>query len=187
MTKAYGVNNLGLVVGESEAGGVFHAFVWEAGRMTDLGVPECTAYGINDRGQIAEACSREGGPNASFLYRGGTATELTDVPRARARAIDNSGQVVGEFRTSSSSSRAFSWSADGVVDLSTLGGNSAQAYAVNELGQVVAPPRRVPAPQSTRFSTPARTHRLRHAGRDKQRGSRRRQRRRNCGRLPDWR
>src|SRR5436305_26045 len=57
---AWGINNVGQVVGESEssvAGGRTHAFIWQSATgMQDLGtLPgglSAIAYGINNRGQI---------------------------------------------------------------------------------------------------------------------------------------
>ena len=54
---AYGINDLGQVVGASEtASGDGHAFRWEAGVMIDMGTlpggTESVARGINDLGQV---------------------------------------------------------------------------------------------------------------------------------------
>jgi probable HAF family extracellular repeat protein len=55
-----------------------------------------------------------------------------------ARAVNGSGQVVGQAQTSGGQYHAFSWTqGDGMVDLGTLGGGSSVASAVNDSGQVV--------------------------------------------------
>src|SRR5438874_12493147 len=58
--------------------------------------------------------------------------------RGAARAVNNSGQVVGTSSTAGGENRAFSWTAaGGVVDLVTLGGTCSEAAGVNGSGQVV--------------------------------------------------
>ena len=55
-----------------------------------------------------------------------------------ARAVNDSGQVVGSSTTASAANHAFSWTqAGGMVDLGTLGGTYSLANAVNASGQVV--------------------------------------------------
>ncbi len=68
-SEASGINNRGDVVGASNVTGAKrHAFLWRAGRMTDLNdfLPEgsnwvlLNAFSINDRGQIACSARRKG-------------------------------------------------------------------------------------------------------------------------------
>ena len=53
---AYGLNDLGFVVGSAdEPNGTYHAFVWDGTEMIDLGTLGgyfSSAYGINDQGSI---------------------------------------------------------------------------------------------------------------------------------------
>jgi probable HAF family extracellular repeat protein len=66
-------------------------------------------------------------------------TDLGTLPAfAQSSAVDiRSGQVVGNADTTTSSTHAFSWTAQsGTVDLGTLGGADSLAYAVSG-GQVV--------------------------------------------------
>ena len=50
---AYGINNIGQVVGTSPILGHDHAFLWTAGTgINDLGLDSSTAYAINDSGTI---------------------------------------------------------------------------------------------------------------------------------------
>src|SRR5215208_4910007 len=57
-SEAFGVNDLGQVVGTSRTeSGESHAFLWKRGKMTDLGtlgggIQCAAAYGINDPGQV---------------------------------------------------------------------------------------------------------------------------------------
>jgi probable HAF family extracellular repeat protein len=134
-SAAHGINNSQQVVGESEIGKqsrpVRHAFLWEAGYMTDLGPPgislDSVAYAINDTGQAAVVVSYPE-HTESFRYAAGAATPV--ALESRVRAINNAGQLVGNLDTSG----AFLWNSGVSTD---LGGAGSQAYAINDLGQIV--------------------------------------------------
>ena len=74
-TRAYDINNLGQVVGESAvASGVGHAFLWQNGAMTDLGVLPGTVFslaeGITDSGLVVGASYNPGtqADHRAFLW-----------------------------------------------------------------------------------------------------------------------
>ena len=140
---AYGINNLGQVVGSSDtAQTVSHAFLWESGHMTDLGLldgassRDSAAYGINDASQIAGVYSYPDRDSASFFYASGVAKTLSQVPHGRVSAINNAGEIVGDLSRDTRSSQAFLWKAETAIDLGTLGGAGSQARAINDSGQV---------------------------------------------------
>ena len=60
---AYGINDLGHVVGKSEVGGtdVTHAFLWQGGMMIDLGSPtgNSTVSTINNYGMVVDTADVE--------------------------------------------------------------------------------------------------------------------------------
>jgi probable HAF family extracellular repeat protein len=141
---AYGINNLGQVVGASDtAQSASHAFLWEAGRMTDLSLSDgekvrtSAAYGINDAGQIAGVYLYPDRDTAGFRYAAGVASTLSHVPHGRVTAINNVGETVGDLsRNAGSPSQAFIWNAGTVIEPGTLGGADSHARAINDSGQV---------------------------------------------------
>jgi len=139
-TTAYGINNLGQIVGASGS----RAFLWDAGRMTALDVPvdgnatDNAAFSIDDSGQIAGDYWRPGQPGGSFLYAAGHISLLPNAQDSRVSAINNAGQIVGDLsRASATSSAAFLWKAGTMTALETYGGGGAHASAINDVGQVV--------------------------------------------------
>jgi probable HAF family extracellular repeat protein len=76
------------------------------------------------------------------LFKGGYVVDLGVLKGqmySRANGINATGQVVGYSgqQRDSSESRAFMWTAQtGMVDIGTLGGAYAQAYAINDAGYV---------------------------------------------------
>ncbi|MDO8682417.1 MAG: DUF3466 family protein [Armatimonadota bacterium] len=120
---ATGINNSGQVVGYSEGG---HAFLWQNGSMQDLGV-NATNVAINDNGQVVGSL---GGP--SFLWQNGS---MQNLGNKMPNDINNAGQVVGWGYNS----HAFLWQIGLMLtqDLGTLYGGNSEAYAINNIGQVV--------------------------------------------------
>jgi probable HAF family extracellular repeat protein len=93
-STAFAINNRGKIVGSSTlSGNVFHAFLYERGRMTDLfpGPGTSVAGDINDRGKIVGNLG-----NSAFLYRRGQVTLIGfGGIRSGADAINDRGAVVG--------------------------------------------------------------------------------------------
>ena len=85
-------------------GGVYHAFLYSAGVMTDLGtLGGLSSYGssINVAGQVVGSASTPGGTLHPFLYGSGVMTDLNTlidpVPGITlngASAINDAGQIV---------------------------------------------------------------------------------------------
>jgi probable HAF family extracellular repeat protein len=90
------------------------------------------AQGLNDAGQIVGSSS-----NRSFLYTNDAFQNISALgSSSSARAIDNAGQIVGQYRNSAGRQSAFLLSGGVVRDLGNFGGTSL-ATAVNARGQVV--------------------------------------------------
>ena len=103
---AYDLNDRGQVVGYSEyVSGLGHAFLWENGLMTDLGIGvDSTALGINSSGQIVgrAAFSVGSSTDRAFLWQNGTTVDLNSLTGMAsgwllnsANAINDLGQIVG--------------------------------------------------------------------------------------------
>jgi probable HAF family extracellular repeat protein len=113
---AYAVNNKGQVDGFSTLPGdaVFHSFVYENGRMIDLGTL--------------------GGPNSQSFSTLNDSTQVGGT--AETSASDPNGEDFCGFGTHLSCV-GFVWHNGVMKRLSTLGGNNSQVAGVNDLGQVV--------------------------------------------------
>ena len=142
---------------------VFHAFAWQHGELTDLGAlgahpdVECSeAVSINAKGEIA---GRSG--NGVFdprigreeiravLWKDGEIKDLGSLGGnlSAAVAINNRSQVIGisanaipdpySFAGVGTQVRGILWHKGHMRDLGTLGGPDAQAFGLNERGQVI--------------------------------------------------
>jgi probable HAF family extracellular repeat protein len=141
--EATAINNRGQIVGWSDTrpvgNGVAHAFLWEEGKMRDLGTlggERSEAVAINDHGQVVGWSETGATGNYeypirhAFLWENG---KMIDLGEGEAVAINERSQVVG----SSSEGHAFLWQRGKMIDLGTLGGERSEAVAINERGQVV--------------------------------------------------
>jgi probable HAF family extracellular repeat protein len=107
VTTAADLNNASQVVGYSQTRrGEYHAFIYSAGALTDLGVlpggTQSFAYGINKSGQVVGASDSAASTLHAFLYTAGVMKDLNSlIPTnsgwvlTEARAINNGGQIVG--------------------------------------------------------------------------------------------
>lgn len=156
-SSAFGVNDAGTVVGESEKSADFVAVFWPAGGLDpaelSLTVGTTTfaggaAYGINDAGQIVGEIKRADGTLMAALWTG-TAAAPVELPSlggssASAYFISDGGWIVGESATAAGVSHATLWTvnAAGVpgspVDLGVLPGHlKSIALGVDNEGRIV--------------------------------------------------
>ncbi|MBN9124815.1 MAG: hypothetical protein BGO99_00020 [Nitrosospira sp. 56-18] len=146
--SATAINDTGRVTGFAfGAAPAIHAFITGPNGVgrTDLGsvgggdYDPSYGYGINNTGQVVGYYVTAGGPEHAFIT-GLNGVGMTDLgtPGAyssRATAINDAGQVVGEYNNGEGD-HAFITGPNGVgmTDLGIPGGS--EAYAINEAGQV---------------------------------------------------
>jgi probable HAF family extracellular repeat protein len=120
-----------------------HAFLWTpTGGMQDLGVPSgyasSAAVAINNRGRVAGALTKADGitSTAAIWTVANGWRILPSSESAFATAINDAGQVVGEYNTSPQ--QAILWApGKSPQELGTLGGTNSVAISLINAGQVV--------------------------------------------------
>jgi probable HAF family extracellular repeat protein len=98
------INERGQVVGyRAVRKGVTHAFLWENGRLIDLGVlsggKNSMAVALNERGQVVGSSGTRSGWGHAFLWERGRMVDLgvlTGGRWSKATDINERGQVVGQ-------------------------------------------------------------------------------------------
>jgi probable HAF family extracellular repeat protein len=125
----------------------FHPFLWQNGKMIDLGTLGGTLVGelqcANDAGQVAGAMTLAGNSVLhAFLWEHGVMRDLGTLggDNSSAAWINNAGDIVGDADLPGSETNflhhAFLWRTGKMIDLGSLGSTS-HAHAVNSKGQVV--------------------------------------------------
>lgn len=123
-----------------------HAFLWQNGRMQDLGTlggPDSDALLINERGQIAGLSITTIDPATQnptvdpFLWENGKMIDLGTLGGVSGypNMINGQGQIVGFSDVAGDlSGHAFLWENGVLKDLGTLGGAHSEARWINEAG-----------------------------------------------------
>jgi probable HAF family extracellular repeat protein len=133
-----------------------HAFLWQYGRMQDLGTlggPDSWSVFINDIGQIAGTSftSDVVDPNTGtppvgyFLWQNGKMKDLGHLggdngllgPLGNVGGLNNRGEVTGGMVAAGNQfEHAFLWDGEKLSDLGALGGNGSFARGINDAGEV---------------------------------------------------
>ena len=147
------INTQGYVTGTAYKGAESCAFHYDYVKklMEDAGGLNSRGFAISSTGSIAGGNIVVGDAvfvmsimpvSHAAMFKSGYVTDLGVLPGqvfSRANGINVLGQVVGYSgrERDSSESRAFLWSNQtGMIDIGTLGGAYAQAYAINDAGVI---------------------------------------------------
>jgi probable HAF family extracellular repeat protein len=148
-SEAFGINNSGAVVGDSQSGNQNHRPVlFSNGSVQDLGLggsnePDAleTAYAINDAGQIVGRHSAGNNSFHAFVFINGNTTDISTLGGANGEAlgINKNGLVVGDSDTAEGPAHAFVFDHSQLKDLGTLPGfdNASYARGINNSGDIV--------------------------------------------------
>lgn len=136
-TNAFAINDRNQVVGdEALVGGTTHAFVWQNGHVTDLGVGQPAS--INNLGEITGA-TYVGTASIPCVWRHGVRTDLhLPYQDAFLGQINDHGDFTGRYTSEpGGQERAFVVHNGKVTDLGDFGGSYTYATGINDRGQVV--------------------------------------------------
>ncbi|TYB96590.1 hypothetical protein FXF53_21525 [Micromonospora sp. WP24] len=130
------INNRGEAVGFVTTATTSEAALWRNGRLIRLGPPDALAsmaHDINDRGQVLGSMRLDGDPNwHNFLWHDGVRTDLGAITTV---GINSRGEFAGN-PDGSLGTRPVRWHRGTSTELAPLGGDFAQASAINSAGRV---------------------------------------------------
>lgn len=138
------VNNAGQVVGYAvHADNRVRAFLWQQGRMQDLGTlggPFSEALSVNDSGQIVGVSLNAAGYVRGFLWQNGRMKDLGSLGGrfTYAEAINSRGDIVGVSLNGSGEYRAFLYRNGKMTSLGALPKcDVSDATGINNAGEAV--------------------------------------------------
>jgi probable HAF family extracellular repeat protein len=139
---ATAINDSGVAVGISYlSSGIRHGFIYRNGAMSDLGSlgGYSGALAINRAGTaVGFASDSPNGFQRAVIWNNGSILDISNGFESQARAINDSGQVVGETATQAGTQEAFLWSNGASENLGTLTpGRNSQAFGINNEGNIV--------------------------------------------------
>ena len=153
MSYAYGINNMGQIVGNSYVDHTHsnrNAFLWGNGQTRDLGTLSgwsSFAEDINENGQVVGYYLRYDNAKRACLWDNGTSISIGGLGslegESRAYGINNSGQVVGQAAvTVGAPDYAFLWENGQMLNLNLLVPEGSdfvlqKATAINNYGWIV--------------------------------------------------
>lgn len=136
------INDLGQIVGGALFGSNSHAFLYDNGTLTDLGMfgnASAVASDINDIGDIVGNTTSDAGGRRGFLYKDGALTSIGNSATV-AFGVNSTDDVVGEYQPGSETlgtgMHAFLFTGGVLTDIGTLGGTTSWANRINDSGQI---------------------------------------------------
>jgi len=145
---AWRINDSGTIAGTSDTAGLSQGFTYAGGVMTGVAGTR-SAHDINNAGVVTGSAMFENNMGESvgraYTYSNGVLTNLGTLPGADAwssdgNGINEAGQVAGTAEVEGlpgSPTQPFLYSNGVMQDLGNLGGIYSNAWAINDLGQVV--------------------------------------------------
>ncbi|WP_417319415.1 PEP-CTERM sorting domain-containing protein [Emcibacter sp.] len=122
-------------------------YVWQSGSLTDLSHPDneySKSYAINNNGQvlITSTYGSFSGDKSFIWSQGSGFTEidhsgLGDTQSVTMRALNDTGQIAGDFRNADGDAQPFFRDSDGTYHIIPLTGDDAFVQGINENGEVV--------------------------------------------------
>jgi probable HAF family extracellular repeat protein len=137
------INDAGQIVGNGFNGVNERAFVWQNGSFTMLaatGAKGTHAFGINGNGVIVGSMTLDNNDEHAARWVNGVIEDLGLLPGdhyAQAEGVSADGRIVGlSYGGTGRAFRAFLWQAGRMTELPPLGGNFAEATAINGVGLI---------------------------------------------------
>ena len=150
--QAYALNDAGQIVGTADSGEWSHAWLWQNGRMSDLGTlgHYSIPYAINVAGQVVgvsatdEQKREDDNPVHGFLWERGSMINLdgkSEVQESMPRAINSYGHIVGQLNVEDGPIYGFFWRDGQMHNLNNLvdpgtGWEILDAVDINDQGQI---------------------------------------------------
>jgi probable HAF family extracellular repeat protein len=141
-TIAYGINNVGAIVGGYATDGNGYGFVYAGGRYRSLSYPGksgTNATGINDSGAIVGTYSATANTAQSYLFQSSVYSEIRypSAPDTFATGINNAGDIVGNYQDSSNNQHGFLYSGGVYSTIDPPGSVRTLVGGINSSGEIV--------------------------------------------------
>ena len=132
------INDRGQVVGVSDKYNVEHAFLWQHGKMTDLGAIG-NPFDINNSGEIVGTVYVKGAPKHAYLWRHGRMTYLPEPGgyTSQAMLINQKGLIAGVITARNGNQMAVVWAHGKLIRLTVRPGRYTRPIGLNDFGQVI--------------------------------------------------